>query len=119
MSPTVTDDPTTTPAHLGQVGGGSVDDHPTNDDLTDDELAAVALAADADEPLPDDAVSLWELDGDGGRALLPDWYMPVAATGTRRLRGWRRTLAWVLVLTFFAIDGVGLCSTYGPILMGR
>lgn len=113
MSPTVTEAPATR----------TVDPVPTDIDLadidlTDDELAAVALAA-AEEPLPDDAVSLWDLDGDRSRALLPEWYMPVAPGGTRRLRGWRRTLAWVLVLTFFAIDGVGLCSAYGPILMGR
>jgi hypothetical protein len=30
--------------------------------ITDDELAALALAADPDAPLPTDAVSLWDLD---------------------------------------------------------
>jgi hypothetical protein len=83
--------------------------------ITDEELTAIALAADPDGFVPDDAPSLWELQAprDG---LLPDWYMPVSGAGTRRLRGWRRNTAWVLVGTFLAIDAVGLCTTYGPIL---
>lgn len=110
MSPSVTDAPTTTVTDVHPFGNG---------DLSDEELATLALAAPSDEVLPDDAVSLWELDGHAGRALLPEWYMPVAPTGARRLRGWRRNLAWVLVGTFLVIDAVGLCSTYGPILTGR
>ncbi|MEO7556492.1 MAG: hypothetical protein ABIV94_07810, partial [Acidimicrobiales bacterium] len=73
--------------------------------LTDEELTRLALAADPDAPLPDDAVSLWELDRvEGG--LLPEWYMP-APMGGRRLRGWRRRLVVVLIVTFVLIDAYG------------
>lgn len=87
--------------------------------ISDEELAALALTADTDETLDDDAVSLWELDQHRAHGLLPEWYMPVSAVGTRRLRGWRRNAALVVVGAFLAIDAAGLCSTYGPIITGH
>ena len=42
-------------------------------DVTDEELAAEALAADPDLVVPDDAVPFGGSDSAG---LLPDWYMP-------------------------------------------
>src|SRR3989442_9895057 len=44
-------------------------------------LAALALAADPDIPVGDDAVCLWELIGSGTDDLLPEWYMPPPAAG--------------------------------------
>lgn len=84
--------------------------------ITDDELTVLALTADPDAPLGDDAVSFWEV-AEARSGLLPNWYMPTAGAGTRRLQGWRRGVAWTLVGAFVAIDAVGLCSTYGPILL--
>ena len=52
------------------VTGGRPDD-----EFTDDELTALALAADPDAPIPDDAVPLSSTD-DQAAALLPEWYMP-------------------------------------------
>jgi hypothetical protein len=80
--------------------------------ISDEELTAEALAADA-EDLPDDAVP-WTGDEDGeGLELLPTWYMPAPMVGGRRLDGWRRRLALVVIVAFLAINAAGLCSTYG------
>lgn len=84
--------------------------------MNDDELAALALAADPDEPLPDDAVSLWDLEARGAE-LLPDWYMPAPMTGRRRLGKWQRRLVWLIVATFVLINAYGLCNTYGSIVL--
>ncbi len=79
------------------------------DDLIgDDELAALAMAADPDAVLADDAVA-WTgaptVDG-----LLPAWYMPpVAHSGGRR----RRVVIGLLVASFVAVNAAGLCVTYG------
>lgn len=84
--------------------------------IGDDELEALALAADPDAPLPDDAqpVSF----GEPGAQLLPGWYMPTATagvgTGSRR----RRLIVLSIVLAFVAIDAAGLCSTYGYVGFG-
>lgn len=78
-------------------------------------MTALALAADPDAPLPADAVSFWEIDGHDAE-LLPDWYMPAPMRGHRRLNGWQRRVAWLIVVTFVLIDAYGLCSTYGSIV---
>ena len=80
-------------------------------EITEEELAAEALAADPDSPVDDDAVPLAALDAaGGGQLLLPDWYMPAPA---RPLRGWARWVVAVIVASFLAINAYGLCSTYG------
>jgi hypothetical protein len=87
-----------------------------NDPISDEELTGLALAADPDAPLPADAVNLWELDQDGEDALLPTWYMP-SPMGARRLTGWRRRVAILLIVAFLLIDAYGLCSTYGDVVL--
>jgi hypothetical protein len=86
------------------------------DVVNDDELAALALSADPDAPLPPDAVGLWDLDARDDSSLLPDWYMPAPMSGRRRLGRWQRRVAWLVVATFVLIDAYGLCSTYGSIV---
>ena len=83
--------------------------------MTDEELTALALAADPDAPLDDDAVSIWELDGDHTDPLLPDWYMPAASGSVRP--GWRRRVAILVITSFLAINAAGLCSTYGHVVV--
>jgi hypothetical protein len=84
--------------------------------ISDDELAALALAADPDTVVADDAVSLWDLaDHDGG--LLPDWYMPAVGGGPRNHSRWRRRIALVIVCAFLVVDASGLCSTYGYLVV--
>ena len=76
-------------------------------EISDDELTALALAADPDQPLGDDAVSI--LDDPVG--LLPGWYMP-AATSTRR-GGWRTTVVALVTVGFLFVAASGFCITYG------
>ncbi len=40
--------------------------------------------------------------------------MPAPVRGGGRVRGWRRWLILLLVLTFVIIEAYGLCTTYGP-----
>ena len=77
-------------------------------DINDHELAALALAADPDQPIDDDAVPLALHDR---RGLLPEWYMP-APMSTRQGTARRWVVGW-LVLSLVAINCAGLCVTYG------
>lgn len=81
-------------------------------DITDDELTAMALAADPNQPLGDDAVPigvyLAQLP-----SPLPRWYMPPAMA--RQHRWWWPVVLGV-VFAFLIIDAFGLCATYGPLV---
>lgn len=78
------------------------------------ELERLAAEGDPDAPIPDDAIPFAEYLGDDEHAdLLPDWYMPKPMAGTPSLRGWRRTVAWIVVAGFLLIAASGLCNTYG------
>ena len=85
--------------------------------ITDEELTELALAADPDAGVADDAVPLSELlgpgEGPGTGDLLPGWYMPPAMGGGRLLQGWRRRIVLLIVASFVLLNAVGLCSTYG------
>src|ERR1700730_17157248 len=85
--------------------------------LRDEELAALAVAADPDTPVDDNAVCLWQLTGSGTDDLLPEWYMPSPARGIPRLRGWRRWVTLIIIASFLAIEAYGLCSTYGRVVL--
>jgi hypothetical protein len=89
--------------------------------FTDEELTALALAADPDAGLADDAVPLWDVIGcphGGGVGLLPAWYMPSAIVGSGvERRRWHRALAVLIILSFLVIDAVGLCITYGQLVV--
>ena len=80
---------------------------------TDEELSALALAADPDIEVDDDAVSLWDLTGSHAEGPLPDWYMPPARG--RLLRGWRRVPPLLIIASLLVINGYGLCNTYGQL----
>lgn len=72
----------------------------------------------ADDGVADDAVSIWTvLDLDEEVALLPEWYQP-APMRRARLTGWQRRLAIATIVSFVAINAVGLCSTYGHVGIG-
>lgn len=86
---------------IGQYGSDMVE-------MTDDELAAEAMAADPDVDVPDDAVPFGR-PASGG--LLPDWYMP-APGAVRRTRG-RMIVVAGLILSLLLVNGAGLCVTYG------
>lgn len=79
-------------------------------DITDEELTALALAADPNEPLADDAVPLRPLN-DPGQPLLPEWYMPASAGRVRR--DWRSRVAISMAVGIVLINACGICITNG------
>ena len=91
----------------------------TLEPLTDDELTALALAADPDVEMGEDAVSVWDLaEPEADADLLPAWYMPSPMTRSRLLHGWRRTVVLLVIASFLLINAYGLCSTYGWVGFG-
>ncbi len=87
----------------------------TDDELTDDELTTLALAAEP-EPSLADARPIHEVLGDAGESTLPAWYMPPVMRGLPRVQGWRRGVILSFVLALVVIEAFGLCSTYGQFI---
>ena len=79
-------------------------------EISDDELTALALAADPDVPLAEDAVPFRPLH-DMGAALLPEWYMPAPARAARS--DWRAGVAIAMSAGLVLINAFGVCVTYG------
>jgi hypothetical protein len=77
---------------------------------TDDELAALALAAEPEPEISADAVPFGAA-ADIGRGLLPEWYMP-APRGLDR-RPSRRIAVTGIIVALVLVNGAGLCVTYG------
>ena len=78
--------------------------------FTDEELSALALAADPITSVSDDAVP-WGGGVDRIPSLLPNWYMP---SPSYHLRGrWTRAIVITLIVGFLVIDAFGLCITSG------
>jgi hypothetical protein len=82
---------------------------PDLEPITDEELAALAMAADPDAPIPDDAIP-FGLAGTTHAALLPAWYMPAPSSRQGRVR---RVVLAVLVCSLLAANVVGFCVTNG------
>jgi len=87
------------------------------DGLSDEELTALALAADPDATVDDDAVCLWDVTGQPDGGTLPTWYMP-AWRAVRIRSTWRRAVILLVIVAFVAINAYGLCSTYGRVGFG-
>lgn len=79
------------------------------DELGDAELEQLALAADPDAEIPDDAVPFGA--DQPGSELLPEWYMPPPRGVRRSLRA--RVIVGTIIVALAAVNGVGLCVTYG------
>jgi hypothetical protein len=78
--------------------------------LTEAELTELALAADPDAPLPQDAVPM-SLHLAQFAGALPEWYMPAAMA--RSGSKWRLPVIGTIVAAFVIIESLGLCNTYG------
>ena len=79
----------------------------------DDELCALALAADPALPLSDEAIPLSEYLGEHAGPL-PSWYMPTPMV--RHGSRWRLPVVLVIVAAFVIIEAFGLCSTFGQLV---
>jgi len=89
--------------------GAHVETDPQHDIFSDEELTELALAADPDATLDDDAVPLqgaW-----GAEGPLPLWYMP--ATTVRAKGGARAVIVAVIIVSLLVIVASGFCITYG------
>ncbi|HEY1651606.1 MAG TPA: hypothetical protein VGG09_06960 [Acidimicrobiales bacterium] len=97
-----------------EVVSGSFDgvdeDDSTDPGLTDEELTALALAADPDAPISADAIPL-AVHLSQFAAPLPLWYMPPIARSTSGR--WKMPVVLAVVAAFLLIDALGLCNTYG------
>src|SRR5205807_1642960 len=91
----------------------SMDDEPL-EPISDEELCAMALAADPDPEVDGDAVPLIEVLG-GTRTWLPAWYMATPVAGGAPVRGWRRSVVALVIAAFLVITAFGLCNTYGQL----
>jgi hypothetical protein len=81
--------------------------------LTDAELTSLALAADPDAPLSDDAIPLSLHLAQFAGAALPQWYM--APAGSPSGRRWRTPIVVTIIAAFLLIEALGLCNTFGQI----
>jgi hypothetical protein len=80
--------------------------------ISDDELTALALAADPEQAVSSDAVPL-PLYHDLQPQSLPLSYMPPAM---RTADGWRAPVVVAIVVSLLLIDALGLCITYGNLV---
>jgi hypothetical protein len=90
---------------------GTVDVDPGT--FTEAELTALALAADPNGPIDDDAVTVAEFLGQSD-GLLPAWYMP--SPMVRSGKPWRIPVVVAIVAAFVIIEAFGLCSTFGQLV---
>jgi hypothetical protein len=87
--------------------------HSLDTPLTDAELTALAMAADPDAPLDEDAVPLHMHLAQFAGAALPQWYMaPAVARGGPR---WRTPVVLTIIAAFLLIEALGLCNTFGQL----
>ena len=79
--------------------------------FTDAELTELALAADPDPEIDDDAVPFGAVPV--GASLLPSWYMPPPMSSGGQHRRRRAWIVGGIVAALVIVNGVGLCVTYG------
>ncbi len=82
--------------------------------ITDEELTALALSADPDQPLDPDAVPFGSAD-DEFPGLLPAWYMPRPVAGVHK--SWHTSVAMLIIAALGSITALGLCVTYGTLVV--
>jgi len=89
-----------------------------DEELTDEELTALALGADPHLALDDKAMPFWDYVGREQVEPLPSWYMPTPMR-PRTIAGWRLVVVRCgvasVIASFVAINACGLCNTYGQL----
>lgn len=92
----------------------AVEFDPADLPFSDEELTELALAADVDQPLADDAVP-FDMNRNEFGGLLPDWYMPAPAA---HIAGRRRSVVGgVVILSLMLVNALGMCVTYGSLVV--
>jgi hypothetical protein len=92
------------------VNDGALGTTPVDTPISDEELTALALAANPITELAEDAVA-WGGGDARTPCLLPNWYMP---SPSYHVRGrWTRAIVITLIVGFLVIDAFGLCITSG------
>ena len=81
-----------------------------DEQISDDELTVLALAADPEPELGPDAIPFTPYRNQPS-ASLPLWYMPPVTA--RAAGGWRLPVVASVVLALLLINALGLCITYG------
>ena len=84
-------------------------------EISDTELSELALRADPNCPITDDAVPL-RLAPAHASSLLGAWYMPPLAA--RRVSGWRMWVMLSIVGILLVLEALGLCSVFGQVVIG-
>jgi hypothetical protein len=96
--------------HVSSTLAPRTGDPEAGDPISDEELTALALAADPDQPLDDDAMPMADYLAEA-YGPLPEWYMaPVMARHSGRRR---QAVILSVIGAFLLIEAFGLCSTYG------
>jgi hypothetical protein len=98
---------------LPLADGDLADDELGEGGLTDAELTSLAMAADPDAPLSDDAIPLSLHLAQFAGAALPQWYMAPAAS--RSGQRWRTPVVVTIIAAFLLIEALGLCNTFGQL----
>ncbi|HEV3266828.1 MAG TPA: hypothetical protein VGZ68_00320 [Acidimicrobiales bacterium] len=95
---------------MDQAKQAPLDERVASLPFDDDELSHLAMAADCDAPIDDNAVPwLWGFGFE--RNLLPDWYMP-RPVASGRGKG-TKIVVGTLVAGLLIIGAFGLCITSG------
>ena len=81
-----------------------------SEEISDDELTRLALAADPEQAIDPGALPLTPFGSLSGVSL-PLWYMPPVTA--RAGGGWRVPIVASVVLALLFINALGLCITYG------
>jgi hypothetical protein len=81
--------------------------------LSEEELTALAMEADPDAPLSEDAIPLSLHLAQFAGAALPNWYMAPASSASGRR--WRTPVVLAIVFAFVLIEALGLCNTFGQL----
>ena len=79
-------------------------------DITDEELAELAMAADPNASVDGDAVPFHSMQAEGV-PLLPEWYMPAAPSRSRS--DWRAAVAVAIAVGLVLINAFAICVTNG------
>lgn len=89
--------------------------NPSAGGFSDAELLELALSADLNSPITDDAMPL-QLAPAHSLSLLGSWYMP--AISARRVSGWRMWVMLSIVGILLVLEALGLCSVLGQVVIG-